>query len=305
MLAAEYFALLQRRELQLLVDDPALSAPLRERGFTTAPFLQDALAGPDAAPALVVSRTREGASRLQTLWDRATAPFSHLELARFDDSLDNTLYAFDLLLSFEVDEALRRRAQAHALLLGGSGLVVEAGAGSLEVELGEELELVNDEDALEPGWVHAVAEWLEAAVVNIASERSSVAVEGELPFDGLVSVCNSPELRGRWGALLAELAETSARGGGWVCFEDNRVTRLYIGGEDRSDALRALTEGRERGAALTEFAVGCAPTSQSLRWSHNAVLNKVVPGVHLGVGMALDIPHLAFISSGARVRVAP
>ena len=52
---------------------------------------------------------------------------------------------------------------------------------------------------------------------------------------------------------------------------------------------------------LTEFAFGVVEHTKPLDWKINSVVNEGIKGVHIGIGMGLDTPHVDFIAAGARL----
>ncbi len=50
-----------------------------------------------------------------------------------------------------------------------------------------------------------------------------------------------------------------------------------------------------------EFAIGCATYADPVDWSKNALLNESTQGAYVGIGMGLQMPHIDFISTQAKI----
>lgn len=81
---------------------------------------------------------------------------------------------------------------------------------------------------------------------------------------------------------------------------DSRVAHISQNGSDLTPHLAHILGVSPHNLLLTEFSVStnAHPSSDSLDWSANAVMNESVLGLHLAVGDALTVPHIDFLSPG-------
>jgi hypothetical protein len=163
----------------------------------------------------------------------------------------------------------------------------------------DELEIPNPGAEVEPGWLYSIAEFLEASVVNLEDERSSFWVEGDFSCDGIIYLCNTPELKARFAAPLDAWMKQLAQSRGTLRFDDNRLTRLLIGELDVTEQFLALVNGQERESAVTELGMGCATFHSPEDLSRNVVLHKSAHGAYVGLGKGLHLPHIDFVAKGA------
>lgn len=298
----DYFERVHRRDVTLVVDDPAVGERLARHGFDTVKMEDHDFADPGERPTLMVLSTLAGHDRLADLWDISTGHVAHLALAKFDASLDAVDYSFEQFLRVDLPAALDHRAGVYAHALRADRVEVHTAAGVLTARFGDEVEVANHDEEMEPGWLYSVAEFFEASIVNVEADRSSFVVDGVLGFDNFIFLCNKPSIKAMAGPLFQEMVERSTKGDNIAWFEDNRLTRLQIGGEDVSDRMLPVFDGKGRGLSATEFAFGCVALDGSQDWTINTPMHEGALGVHVGMAMGLDAPHCDFIARGAKVR---
>lgn len=302
--AGEYLRMLGDRRLPILFDREWVGAAMRERGFATVALDRFDFEAPSSPAALAVLTELTAQDRLLSHWQSTQAVVCHLSLARYAADPEDLRYALERLLAISSGPVLARRAASYESLLSCERVEILTAAGVLTCYLGSELEIPNPGSDLRPEWLYSVAEFFEASLVNLAGERSSFWIQGELAFDGLIHLCNEDAQRAEFAPLLDEMTQRAARGGNRLVLRDNAVERLVLGGEDYTAELLRAFAGRERGGAVTELGFGCVEHGHPLDWGRNALLHKSAAGAYVGIGMGHLLPHLDFIAAGATCRFA-
>lgn len=305
--AIRYFDLLKARELLFIIDDRRWQGLLEQHGVPFVHFDDHDLSAPEQPPLFFWITQLEYHRKLMGQWKDATFISSHLALAKFDTSPECMSYSLAQFLSVDFADALARRIQYYDAMLAARDTCVVTAAGELRCRFRDEVEVANNDTQFQPGWLYSVAEFFESSIINLESEQSSFTLDGDLAFTGLIHLYNNPALREQAGPAVTEMQRLASAGrDNVVSFKDSRVTRLVVGGEDRTAVLHELTRGKERDVCATEFALGCVDFPQGEDWSFNCVLNESTLGAHVGVGMGREIPHIDFIAKGAELRfVAP
>lgn len=300
--ANEYFSLLIKRKIPFVIDDERWRDFLVAHGFPVVHFDDGDFLSAKEEPSFTLITRLDYHARLMERWSEARNVSSHLALAKFDTSPRGIEYTLTQFLSVDFRSTLARRAQYYDALLSCQDTEIVTGAGVLRAGFRDALEVANSDLEMQPGWLYSVAEFFETSVVNLEADRSSFCLNGDFGFDGLIYLCNKEELKGAVGAKLDELIRLSTAGGNVVRFADNQIEQLVIGGQDQTALLRELTTGRERESAATELAVGCVEFPLPQDWSINSVMHESTHGVHVGIGMGGEVPHMDFISKGAELR---
>lgn len=299
--ASVYFSLFKDRRMPFIIDDERLRDTVTELGFDARHYDEyDFAAAKEPSFVLLSSLAYHG--RFMQLWDRTAAPTTHVALAKFDPSTDCIAYSLQQLLSIDYEDTLRRRAHYYEQVVSAGRFEVVTAAGVLTSHPAEAIELANDDVTLRPGWLYSVAEFLETSIVNLEAAGSSFRLSGRLGFDGIVYLFNDEKLRAEYGAAFDALLRRSCRGGNALEYEDNVLTRLIVGGEDVTQDFTALIRGKERESAPSEFALGCVEYPLRQDWTRNSLMHESVHGVHVGLGMSQEIPHVDFIARGAECR---
>lgn len=299
--AAAYFALLKDRKLPVIFDEERVREAVTQQGFRALHYDEFDFENADT-PSFVLLTTLAYHARFLKLWDRLKAPSTHVALAKFDDSTECIAYSLQQLLSIDYQDTLRRRADYYQKILDCGRIEVVTSAGVLTCELAEAIELANDDVELKPGWLYSTAEFLETSIVNVESAGSSFRLSGRFAFDGIVYLYNDQALRSEYADTFDGFLRASTRGDNLLEYQDNVITRLVLGGEDRTRELEDLIRGKERESAPAEFALGCVEYPLAQDWSRNSLLHESSHGVHVGVGMSQLIPHVDFIARGADCR---
>lgn len=300
--AHTYFDRLSRRELRIVIDDEQWRPLVAGQGFRVSHFDETDFLAQDAEPSFALITHLDYHAKLMAAWKEAKSISSHLALAKFDTSPAVVAYTFEQLLSIDFRDTLARRAAYYDSLLACKDAQAVTAAGVLTCRFRDAIEVANSDMELAPGWLYSIAEFLESSIVNLESDGSSFSLSGDFGFDGLIHLCNKEALRSRVGQALDELLVLSTRGNNVVTFLDNHIVRLVVGGQDRTDLLRELTQGKERESSATEFALGCVEFPLRQDWSLNSVMHESANGAHIGIGMGREIPHIDFIAKRAELR---
>lgn len=304
--ASTYFELLRNRALPVVMDDEEAAVAVTALGFPVSRLEDYDFLTPQELPSLVVLTQAASIPRLHALWGNSAVRFCHLCLAKFDGSLQSLSDSFARLLSIDYGATLARRAETYDQLLSCQDVEIVTASGILRCHLNDELEIANAGKLVEPGWLYSIAEFFEASVVNLESDRSSFWVEGALFCQGLVYLCNSADHKERFGPQLDALLHTVAEHGVTLHVANNRIERIVAerSGQDLTATLMAVTQGRERESAVTELGFGCATFADAMTstYDQNVVLNKSRLGAYVGIGKGHEMPHLDFIAPKAQLR---
>jgi hypothetical protein len=60
--------------------------------------------------------------------------------------------------------------------------------------------------------------------------------------------------------------------------------------------------GSDRELSLVEFAFGVVDHPSPPNWRVNSILNEGAVGMHAGIGMGMQVPHIDFVSHRAELR---
>jgi hypothetical protein len=303
MQATDYFQRLFARELVVLVDDVRYCAYLERQGFRARALADFDFAATPHAPVFVIFTLADAHERFLARWGEIPGVTVHLSLAKFDTSPQIIEYSIDAFLAIDMPDTLARRRDYYQAVLSCDDAEVLPPHGRLLCRMGENVEIANRDEVLEPGWLYSVSEFLEASLVNIERDRSTFCLDGEFVFDGLIYLFNNPQLRDAVGPLLDAWQRLATGGHNSARFVDNAMTQLVLGGVDQTAQLRELTASKERGSAATEFAFGCVDYDLDKQdWSRNSVMHESFWGVHVGIGMGQEIPHFDLIARRAECR---
>ncbi|WP_347906098.1 hypothetical protein [Pseudomonas purpurea] len=300
MNANAYFESLLSRAMPIVVDSDTALEVARNEGFKTVD-INDFDFADKSSCALMLITTYDGHAKLRNLWDITKAKVAHLATAKFDSGAESLKYSLHKLLALDHHATLKRRAESYGALLAKPTIQVRSSHHALQCTLSDSVEIANDSDDMMEGWLYSVAEFFEASIVNISEERPSFSLEGELEFNGFIYLANNLNLKERFTGELSELMRQASRGGNIIEFKENVAQRIVLDNTDVTETFRSMFEGLERGLAATEFAVGCASHPSPVDWSINSLLNESSCGVHLGIGMGQNMPHIDFISTSARI----
>jgi hypothetical protein len=297
--AFEYFDLFTSRKMPFILDEPRLAGFVEQQGFRVVAFDEYDFVDPKAETHFVLLTRPDCHERMMTFWEKTTGISTHLALSKFDTSLASLEYSLKHFLSVDFVDTVKRRAACYDAMLSCDSVDIITRAGSMQCKFREEVEVANADIQMEPGWLYAVSEFFESSIVNLAAPQSSYTLNGDFAFDGMVYLCNNPDLKERWGKEMDDLLRLAQTGNNVATLADDQVMRLVVGGVDKSDVLAAMTTGNERERATTEFAMGCVRYPNAQDWSINSVMHEGSDGVHVGIGMGKQIPHIDFIAKGA------
>lgn len=95
--------------------------------------------------------------------------------------------------------------------------------------------------------------------------------------------------------------ECCPTGNNQLIIKDNIAKKIIVGGIDVTDKYLGLFGKFNHNSIAMEFAVGCADYADGVDWSENALLNESTVGAYIGIGMGIQMPHIDFISSKAKI----
>lgn len=305
MKTVDFLDALKRREMLLVADDPKTVALLADLGFQRTALFDDFDFANNVEPLMAVLTRYESQHRMnRELWDDCGSIFVHLSAAKFDPAPEVLRYSFERLFAVQDYSAmLAKRDALYDKALSASHIEVHSGDGHvLTGVFNDEVEAANFDTDLEPGWLYSLAEFLETSIVNSGADRSSFSASGSMAFHGIIHLENSAQLKSDSTGLVAEMSRLSQEGENLVECEDNSVVRLVLGGRDYTDTLLKWYRGTDRELSLVEFAFGVVDHPSTPNWHMNSILNEGVLGMHTGIGMGMEVPHIDFVSQNAELR---
>ncbi|MCG1042587.1 hypothetical protein KQH60_08540 [Mycetohabitans sp. B8] len=300
MHAVDYFQAFAARRIPVVTDSTIGSEIAKKHGFTTVDFDDFDFSSPSNTAFLLIT-TYETHTRLRDLWDTAKAVVAHLALAKFDCSAETIGYSMAKLLTAPFSDTLNMRKNAYADMLCANCIEFDSKGQKFICRFSDDVLIANNEDKMEPGWMYSVAEFFEASIVNIAGKETSFIVNGEFRFDGMIYLCNNAELKQKFGNVLTPLMKNCAAGNNTIFFKDSIAEKILIGGVDVTEQFVSTFSKLEQGLRAMEIALGCVDYPEPVDWNQNSVINEGTLGLHIGIGMGLEMPHIDFISSRARV----
>lgn len=298
-----FYQLLAQKQIPVITDTSELYRHFSSRSYEVVLFENY-----DFTQNRVVLAVISGYDCYTQLLDRANSSLStvvHLAAVRYDESLEAIFYAFDRMLECKIEKILERREQIYDEIANSSeGLhLIDARGSNLKCCLSEILEVVNNEDTLREGYFYSISEFLEASIVNIQGNKSSFSLDGTFFFDGTIhaSTLQSTKLRNK--EALCHLSEAVTLGRTkYLEIKDNSIHRLIVDDRDRTNLLLNLDLDSERKLSITEMGFGCDPTLiDNVDWTINSIINRVIPGMHLGVGTAYHCPYVNFVSQTIKI----
>ncbi|MEH2067806.1 MAG: hypothetical protein V7K47_06505 [Nostoc sp.] len=258
---------LLNKKIPILIDSDQIGSYFREQGYQTVLFDNYDFTAQQTVFAIIsdyhyhdeIVKSNTSASTL-----------IHLLVIRYDPNQLAVAYSFEQLLSCNFRQVLELRTQVYEQIAETEEelYLFDDKGSKLNCFLSENLEVVNTDDELEPGWFYSISEILESGIVNIQSDKSSFSVEGTFFFDGIVYACANPDVRERNQDALTYLLERVASSQEkYVEIKDNAITCLVLDSSDRTSILLEMNYGLERNLSCTEIGFGCNKTiAKNVNW---------------------------------------
>ncbi|WP_108649977.1 hypothetical protein [Dongshaea marina] len=291
----EFLRAIETHDLTLVSDAADLLSQASAQGFKTSDFNQFSF---DSNCLFLITKL----INQQALLNKEDLGIfsANILLNKFLSTPDEASYSLSSLLNTRLIPSVTKRDKIYQEILQSSGCLVQSGEGHrAEIRLKDEIEAANFDQELTQGWLYTMAEFLEAAIFNQEHKESSFSVKGRFQFDGIIHLYTHPDAT-RHHATMQAWQQEVAESGGYLEIEHSAITRLVIADRDRTSELMGLCQGKERGTEILEFAFGCGQRhSRELNWQLNSPLNEGVNGVHFGIGMGRQIPHIDFVSTNA------
>ena len=303
MLTSDFLNAVKNKQMLIVLDSEEANNIFQSFGFSNIANFNDFDFKNNTLPVFVLLTKYESQSKMnKSLWNETGGIFAHLAASKFDPAPETLRYSLEKLLAIsDYQSIIDYRDSMYDKALSASAIKIHTDGGHcLDCTLADEVEVANYDKELQPGWLYSLAEFFETSIVNVQKDKSSFTAEGSFAFTGITHLENSSELKESAKPLIKEMVELSLKGNNVVTCKDNRITQITLGGQDFTDKLITSVAGTARETALTEFAFGTVD-HQNLDWSINSVLNEGILGVHIGIGMGLDMPHVDFIAAGAQV----
>ncbi|BAZ86149.1 hypothetical protein [Dolichospermum compactum] len=186
MNAIRFHHSLVNKKIPILVDSTDLNYYFQEQGYQTILFDDYDFASQQLAFAVISDYSYH--DRLIQLSHTSKSTIIHLLAVRYDINPQIIAYSFEQLLSCDLTQVLELRAKTYEQIAEVEDeLYLSDHRGTkLTCLLSENLEVINTEDELEPGWFYSISEMLESGIVNIKSDKSSFSLDGTFFFDGMI-----------------------------------------------------------------------------------------------------------------------
>jgi len=304
MRTSDFLDAVRNKSVVAVADTKEIADVFKDFGFSQIANFDDYDFINNKDPLLVILGQYKSQYRMnKELWDTTGGIFTHLAVSKFDPSPETLRYSLQKIFDIpDYQSMLDYRDALYDQALSAKEIKIHTGNGNvLTGILADEIEVANYDSVLESGWIYSLAEFFETSIVNVEANKSSFCIEGRLSFSGITHLENSPELKLATASLTSTMMELAQKGNNWLECRDNSITKIILGGEDYTETLTNHVKGSEREMSLTEFAFGVVDHVNPMDWRINSVLNEGIRGMHVGIGMGLDIPHIDFISEGAQL----
>ena len=300
----EFLDALRNKSVIAVVDSKENAHVLQDLGFKQIANFDEFDFENNNKPLLVIMAQYDSQHRMnEELWDTSGGIFTHLTLSKFDPAPETLRYSMQKILGIPDYQAmLDYRDALYDQAFSATEIKIHTDNGNiLTGTLADEVEVANYDSVLEPGWLYSLAEFFETSIVNVQANKSSFSVEGRFSFTGITHLENSLKLKLSTASLTSKMMALAQQGNNWLECKDNSIIKIILGGEDFTETLMSSVKGSQRELSLTEFAFGAVERQEPMDWGINSVLNEGIKGVHIGIGMGLDTPHIDFIAAGARL----
>ena len=301
MMVVDFFKQFQARKLLIVVEDAALEKSIQQLGFKDTALVTEFDFVDNSKAVLWLISDYETQYEMASLWDAAGGIIVQMTESKAGGRADTLLYTLDKLLNVNYEKLLSDREAAYEKLLSCDHIKIETPGALLTCHIAEEVEIASNEIELESGYLYSLAEFFKASLINMDGVTSTFRLEGKLAFQGFLHQANYQTLRQEVLPLMQQfqILFQQREGDNSLHFENNRITRLIMGGTDVTAELFTLCKDKERETNATEFALGLYGFSAD--WNLNTVFHQTLAGVHVGMGMGEQIPFLDFSAPHGRL----
>ena len=301
MMVVDFFKQLKAREILIVVEEAALEKSIQQLGFENTALVTEFDFDNNSKAVLWLISEYETQYEMASLWDAAGGIIVQMTESKAGGRADTLLYTLDKLLNVNYEKLLSDREAAYEKLLSCDHIKIETPGALLTCHIAEEVEIASNEIELESGYLYSLAEFFKASLINMDGVTSTFRLEGKLAFQGFLHQANYQTLRQEVLPLMQQfqILFQQREGDNSLHFENNRITRLIMGGTDVTAELFTLCKDKERETNATEFALGLYGFSAD--WNLNTVFHQTLAGVHVGMGMGEQIPFLDFSAPHGRL----
>lgn len=300
MQAVDFFKQLQAKEILILVDNKSLRESVQQLGFKNTRLSNEFDFIDNSNAVLWLVSDYETQYKMAALWDVAGGVVVQMTESKAGGNTQTLLYTLSQLLTVNYEKLLAEREDAYEKLLTYNQIAIHTGEALLTCYIANEVEIANNEIELESGYLYSLAEFFKASLINLDNPTSTFRLEGKLAFNGFLHQANFHELRQEALPVMQHFQNLFQQSGGnYLHFENNRISRLIMGGTDVTPELFSLCKNKEWETNATEFALALFEFSAD--WSMNTLFHQTVAGIHIGMGMGEKIPFLDFSASDAQL----
>lgn len=301
MMVVDFFKQLKAREILIVVEEAALEKSIQQLGFENTALVTEFDFDNNSKAVLWLISDYETQYEMASLWDAAGGIIVQMTESKAGGRADTLLYTLDKLLNVNYEKLLSDREAAYEKLLSCDHIKIETPGALLTCHIAEEVEIASNEIELESGYLYSLAEFFKASLINMDGVTSTFRLEGKLAFQGFLHQANYQTLRQEVLPFMQQfqILFQQREGDNHLYFENNRITRLIMGGTDVTAELFTLCKDKERETNATEFALGLYGFSAD--WNLNTVFHQTLAGVHVGMGMGEQIPFLDFSAPHGRL----
>ena len=301
MMVVDFFKQLKAREILIVVEEAALEKSIQQLGFENTALVTEFDFDNNSKAVLWLISEYETQYEMASLWDAAGGIIVQMTESKAGGRADTLLYTLDKLLNVNYEKLLSDREAAYEKLLSCDHIKIETPGALLTCHIAEEVEIASNEIELDSGYLYSLTEFFKASLINMDGVTSTFRLEGKLAFQGFLHQANYQTLRQEVLPLMQQfqILFQQREGDNSLHFENNRITRLIMGGTDVTAELFTLCKDKERETNATEFALGLYDFSAD--WNLNTVFHQTLAGVHVGMGMGEQIPFLDFSAPHGRL----
>ena len=223
----------------------------------------------------------------------------------FEPSIDHAKYALRMMAASHFSQAVENQRPVLEQLNSARHFILEhkgKSAGALMLRDNAVAFATLAED-LQGSYIRSVAEFFEIHYAHTNRDTPCpFSFSGVLEVVGVLLVLRDENFEGMTlKGSLDELVQSVALHGATAVIENNAMNSFIVQGREYIDLLVAAAG--ERGASLTEFAVGVnRSVSSKLDYAVNPQLNEGVAGIHVAVGDGRSGFHIDFLCPNYKLK---
>ncbi|NWA08502.1 hypothetical protein [Pseudomonas gingeri] len=225
----------------------------------------------------------------------------------FEPSVEHAIYTLKLILGSNFHTALKLQKKLLEILSNHKTFRILGPKTSAKASLSDEAApYALIEEDIKENFVHSIAEFFEVHYAHMNRLKPCpFCLSGSLEISGILTVLRTPspshpkDLKEK----LKDLLECVAQHGAMLTVKDNIATSFKVNNREEIETL--ITAAGERGAHLTEFAIGVNQSiAPIIDFGVNSQMNEGIEGIHIAIGDGAKGYHIDFLSPGTQILVS-